>query len=238
MWKKALCLVFAFLLSIESMAAIVSDNDGTAFATKAEFEALKADFASQVEDYNKSIDGKIDGAIASYLAGSRLSKKEKLNSLLDKNGMYGQLYTYWSSATNKVFDAASSKVGVFNSTMATYEWDWTTSSSRTWDTGHNSKTWSAYLKSTAKNCWNLTENTYKYTTSKKVKYKEPGGVETVCYQRAKVYTEFDFIGEQFTEYFNVYTVGNPWTPDAPAMCLRMEDNNNKFVQDAKMEMHL
>ena len=44
MCRKALCLIFAFLFSIESMAAVVSDNDGAAFVTKAEFEALKKKF--------------------------------------------------------------------------------------------------------------------------------------------------------------------------------------------------
>ncbi len=77
MYKKALCLIFAFLLSIESFAAVVSDNDGSAFVTKAEFEALKKDFTKQIDNYNQSIDGKIDGAISSYLAG--LSTKQKTN---------------------------------------------------------------------------------------------------------------------------------------------------------------
>ena len=74
MGKKALCLIFAFLLSINSFAAIVSDNDGSAFVTKAEFETMKKDFDYQVDNYNTSIDEKIDGAIASYLAGVNLSK--------------------------------------------------------------------------------------------------------------------------------------------------------------------
>ena len=39
--KKALVLFFAFLLSINSFASIVSDNDGAAFVTKAEFDSLK-----------------------------------------------------------------------------------------------------------------------------------------------------------------------------------------------------
>ena len=68
MAKRALGLVFAFLLSINSFAAIVSDNDGAAFVSKAEFEALKIDFADQLDNYNLSIDAKIDGAIANYLA--------------------------------------------------------------------------------------------------------------------------------------------------------------------------
>ena len=74
MCKKALCLIFAFLLSIESFGAVVSDNDGSAFVTKAEFEALKNNFAAQIDNYNTSIDSKIDGSIASYLAGIKLSK--------------------------------------------------------------------------------------------------------------------------------------------------------------------
>ena len=75
MGKKALCLIFAFLLSINSFAAIVSDNDGSAFVTKAEFDSLKKNFADQIDNYNDSIDAKIDGAIASYLAGIQLEKK-------------------------------------------------------------------------------------------------------------------------------------------------------------------
>ena len=70
MEKKALCLIFAFLFSINSFAAVVSDNDGSAFVTKAEFEALKENFDNQISQYNTSIDSKIDGAIAAYLAGT------------------------------------------------------------------------------------------------------------------------------------------------------------------------
>ena len=63
-------------MSIEGFAAIVSDNDGAAFVTKAEFEALKKDFATQINKYNTSIDSKIDGTIANYLDGIKLNKKE------------------------------------------------------------------------------------------------------------------------------------------------------------------
>ena len=73
--KRAVCLIFAFLLSINSFAAVVSDNDGAAFITKAEFEALKKGFNDQIDNYNNSIDEKIDGAIASYLAGIQVNKK-------------------------------------------------------------------------------------------------------------------------------------------------------------------
>lgn len=79
--KKLMVLSFALLLGIESFAAVVSDNDGSAFTTKAEFEALKRDFQSQIENYNSSIDGKIDGAIAAYLAGIKTATIETMNIL-------------------------------------------------------------------------------------------------------------------------------------------------------------
>ena len=73
--KRASVLLLVFLLSINSFAAIVSDNDGSAFITKSEFDALKSSFQSQIDTYNNSLDSKIDGAIASYLAGIKLSKE-------------------------------------------------------------------------------------------------------------------------------------------------------------------
>ena len=90
-----------FLLSISSFASVVSDNDGSAFITKAEFEALKKDFSDQIENYNNSIDSKIDGAIASYLAGIKLQKEEDLECLLDKDGYYNEsFYVYWNGKTD------------------------------------------------------------------------------------------------------------------------------------------
>ena len=72
--KRIICIVFALLLCIENFAAVVSDNDGSAFITKAEFDSLKNNFQSQLDSYNTSIDNKIDNAIASYLAGISVSK--------------------------------------------------------------------------------------------------------------------------------------------------------------------
>ena len=57
------------------MAAVVSDNDGSAFITKSEFDSLKNDFQSQLDRYNTSIDSKIDTAIASYLSGLNIQAK-------------------------------------------------------------------------------------------------------------------------------------------------------------------
>ena len=69
-------------MSIESFGAVVSDNDGSAFITKAEFDSLKNDFQSQIDQYNTSIDSKIDGAIASYLAGIKVEKKQQKRIVL------------------------------------------------------------------------------------------------------------------------------------------------------------
>ena len=92
MWKKALCLIFAFLLSINSFAAVVSDNDGSAFITKAEFDSLKNNFQSQLDNYNSKIDSKIDNAIASYLAGIKSETVVELKNLYamitDKKNVY------------------------------------------------------------------------------------------------------------------------------------------------------
>ena len=74
--KRMVALSLVLLLSIESFAAVVSDNDGSAFITKAEFDSLKNNFQSQIDQFNSSIDSKIDGAIASYLAGVNINKAE------------------------------------------------------------------------------------------------------------------------------------------------------------------
>lgn len=67
--KKIICILLFFIFSISSFAAIVADNDGNTFVTKDEFDGLKISFESQIKNYNDSIDNKIDGAIANYLAG-------------------------------------------------------------------------------------------------------------------------------------------------------------------------
>ena len=72
--KKIMPIIFIFILCINGFAAVVSDNDGSAFITKAEFDSLKNNFQSQLDKYNTSIDNKIDGAIATYLAGISISK--------------------------------------------------------------------------------------------------------------------------------------------------------------------
>ena len=72
--KRTLALFLVVLMSINTFGAVVSDNDGSAFITKAEFDSMKNDFQSQIDKYNTSIDSKIDGAIAAYLSGIMVAK--------------------------------------------------------------------------------------------------------------------------------------------------------------------
>ena len=60
--RKLLATFLVVLMSINTFAAAVGDNDGAAFITRAEFDSLKSDFQSQIDRYNTSIDSKIDEA--------------------------------------------------------------------------------------------------------------------------------------------------------------------------------
>ena len=94
-------LVSITIIAISTHAAVVSDNDGSAFITKAEFDSLKNNFQSQIDSYNMNIDNKIDAAIAGYLAGITTDTEKELVSMIDSNGVYGnKMKMSWSSATN------------------------------------------------------------------------------------------------------------------------------------------
>lgn len=70
--KKLLPIMLMCLLCIDTFAAVVGDNDGSAFITKSEFDSLKNNFQAQIDQYNVNIDNKIDIAIASYLSGIKI----------------------------------------------------------------------------------------------------------------------------------------------------------------------
>lgn len=91
-FRQILSLILLLMFAVNGFAAIVSDNDGSAFVTKAEFEALKKDFADQVDNYNSSIDAKIDGAISAYLAGIKVSSKYVLTSIINNINALGFNY--------------------------------------------------------------------------------------------------------------------------------------------------
>ena len=136
--KKALATFLIVLMSIESFAAVVGDNDGAAFITKAEFDSMKNDFQSQLDRYNSSLDNKIDGAIASYLAGVSVNKKTELKCPVTNfkdihwvNGLYGRFNKRtWISTT------------AYNDTGITYN-EYTFDNRRNMTHGRQFWTWGA-----------------------------------------------------------------------------------------------
>ncbi|MBO6134470.1 MAG: hypothetical protein J6O09_01665 [Lachnospiraceae bacterium] len=77
--KRYIALLLVLLFSIESFAAVVGDNDGAAFITKAEFDSMKNDFQDQLDRYNSSLDNKINGAIAAYLSGIAVRRRQPVS---------------------------------------------------------------------------------------------------------------------------------------------------------------
>ena len=99
-FKRALALFIIVIINFNSFSAVVSSNDGSAFITKAEFDALVNDFNSRIEDYEKSIDAKIDGAIAEYLAGLASSITTELTNNLTK--LQNNYDVFWSNQTTGI----------------------------------------------------------------------------------------------------------------------------------------
>ena len=95
-----MALFIVALMNINSYAA-VSGNDGSAFVTKAEFDALVNTFNEQMNNYEASVISKVDGAIANYLAGLSNKQTTTNNILLSSwtdiaafNGSYAPSFDY------------------------------------------------------------------------------------------------------------------------------------------------
>lgn len=82
--KSIFTIALGIIVSMNSFAAVVADNDGSAFITKSEFDSLKNDFQAKLDSYNSNIDSKIDNAIASYLQGIKVAKEVTLTNLYAK----------------------------------------------------------------------------------------------------------------------------------------------------------
>ena len=74
--KMIIIIIVLSSLTINSFAAVVSDNDGAAFITKSEFDSLRANFLNTLGEYNSNIDTKINDAIQGYINGLKDSKRE------------------------------------------------------------------------------------------------------------------------------------------------------------------
>ena len=90
------------MMTICSHSAAVSDNDGSAFITKAEFDSLKNDFQHQLTEYNSNIDGKIDAAISGYLSGLTTKETYNVDSILNqlKSYHFTKDFNYFGKKTN------------------------------------------------------------------------------------------------------------------------------------------
>lgn len=96
---RIMVIILIFLYSLTSFSAIVQNNDGSAFVTKAEFDTLKSSFQAQIDVFNQSIDSKIDDAIAAYLRGIVISKEMQLSSMINQANTS---FSYnWSLPTTK-----------------------------------------------------------------------------------------------------------------------------------------
>ena len=92
------CMFFTNFVNKIHFAAVVSDNDGAAFITKAEFDSLNNTFQAQLNKYNTEIDNKIDGAISSYLSGVKVGQTDMLYNNLET--LQKNYNVYWSSQTD------------------------------------------------------------------------------------------------------------------------------------------
>lgn len=79
----SLILIWTFILSLFTRAAVVDSSDGGAFVRKDEFEALKTEFDEQLSRYNDSISEKVDGKIANYIK-ALVKGREAMDSTLNK----------------------------------------------------------------------------------------------------------------------------------------------------------
>ena len=106
-FKGLITIILVFLLCINNIAAVVSDNDGSAFITKAEFDSLKNNFQSQIDSYNVSIDSKIDSAISSYLAGITMDRTYTEKRDVTFNWTFPIICmnnSEWNNVTSKYYD--------------------------------------------------------------------------------------------------------------------------------------
>ena len=108
--RKLLATFLVVLMSINTFAAVVGDNDGAAFITKAEFDSIKSDFQTQIDKYSTRIDNKIDGTIAGYIEGIKFSALPMLyhsncraaigRNPFFRNSVPGQGSSTWTTAIN------------------------------------------------------------------------------------------------------------------------------------------
>ena len=118
--KRLIALFLVLVFCIESFGAVVSDNDGSAFITKAEFDSLKNNFQSQIDQYNTSIDSKIDGAIASYLAGIKTSKTTVFDPAIENYNEIRWVSGWYEKTQRRSWNVSGSSISYTDESGASY----------------------------------------------------------------------------------------------------------------------
>ena len=78
--KRILSLIVILSYVTIHYAAAITDNDGAAFITKAEFDSLKNTFQSELDGYNRNIDMKLESAINAYISGIKIERETNLEN--------------------------------------------------------------------------------------------------------------------------------------------------------------
>ena len=90
-FKISLAFSIVSAMSINTIAA-VGANDGSAFITKAEFDALVNTFNEQMDNYESGIISKVDGAIANYLDSLSNERTVNVDSIINKLSRYDRTF--------------------------------------------------------------------------------------------------------------------------------------------------
>lgn len=126
--RKIAAIILVVLMSLDGFAAVVSDNDGAAFITHAEFDSLKNDFINQVTAFETALDDKITNAISAYVANAKQSKKEKRLKVTS-----GDTWTFYSNAEYPTYaegkpyvhgNSVKGHAANLNSTNTSHTQDW------------------------------------------------------------------------------------------------------------------
>ena len=107
--KRLIIFALVLILCTASFGAIISGDDGKAFITKDELMMTIDDFDNIINQYESSLDGKIQGAIASYLDGIIIQNNPK-NLYNQLKNTIGNKNPYFLNSAPTGSDALTSDV--------------------------------------------------------------------------------------------------------------------------------
>ena len=138
--KRLVAIMLVLFMNINTYAAIGA-NDGSAFVTKAEFDALVNTFNEQMDSYENSVVSKIDGAIANYLASLSSTATYPQNLLVNNLSKYKFTNTWnlWTGSDDCEL-GDQMKFDIYIACMQTSTGDW----------GARGIEWSAYINGGSK----------------------------------------------------------------------------------------